>query len=90
MGRTFVHLADADRTDGQTGRYDYVEFTTETALKQGIHPRVEIGDPAEAARYQAMDVKHFCLGWDVGILHDWWRANGRQMREHLETQETTR
>jgi hypothetical protein len=26
----------------------------------------------------------------VGILHDWWRANGRQMREHLGTQETTR
>jgi 2-keto-3-deoxy-L-rhamnonate aldolase RhmA len=40
--------------------------------------------------YQEMGVKHFCLGWNVGILHDWWRANGRRMREHLETQETTR
>jgi hypothetical protein len=37
-----------------------------------------------------MGVKHFCLSWDVGILHDWWQANGRRMREHLETQETTR
>jgi 4-hydroxy-2-oxoheptanedioate aldolase len=27
-----------------------------------------------------MGVKHFCIGWDVGILHDWWKANGEGMR----------
>ena len=25
-------------------------------------------------------MKHFCIGWDVAILHDWWRANGKEMR----------
>ena len=58
-------------------------LTIETALKKGIHPRVEIGDPAEAARYIEMGVKHFCMGWDVNILHGWWRANGEQMRKDL-------
>ena len=57
--------------------------TIETALKHGIHPRVEIGEPAEAAPYLEMGVKHFCLGWDVGILHGWWRANGERVRADL-------
>jgi 2-keto-3-deoxy-L-rhamnonate aldolase RhmA len=58
-------------------------LTIETALKKGIHPRVEIGDPAEAARYIEMGVKHFCMGWDVNILHGWWSANGERMRKDL-------
>lgn len=65
-------------------------LTIETALRKGIHPRVEIGDPAEAAPYQEMGVKHFCLGWDVGILHGWWQANGQQMRQRLGIEETKR
>jgi hypothetical protein len=28
-------------------------------------------------------VKHFCIGWDVRILHDWWRTNGEGMRAML-------
>jgi 4-hydroxy-2-oxoheptanedioate aldolase len=76
---------------GQWSHPDVVKaerLTIETALRKRIHPRVEIGDPAQAARYQAMGVKHFCLGWDVGILHDWWQANGRSMRDRLGTEET--
>jgi hypothetical protein len=30
-----------------------------------------------------MGVKHFCIGWDVRILHDWWRVNGEGMRAML-------
>jgi 4-hydroxy-2-oxoheptanedioate aldolase len=30
-----------------------------------------------------MGVKHFCMGWDVGILHGWWRTNGEQIRKDL-------
>jgi len=30
-----------------------------------------------------MGVKHFCIGWDVRILHEWWRVNGEGMRGML-------
>jgi len=30
-----------------------------------------------------MGVKHFCIGWDVRILHDWWRTNGEGIRTML-------
>jgi 4-hydroxy-2-oxoheptanedioate aldolase len=30
-----------------------------------------------------MGVKHFCIGWDVRILYDWWRINGEGMRALL-------
>lgn len=54
--------------------------TIETALKRGIHPRVELGDPTQAPRYLEMGVRHFCIGWDVGILHAWWSEKGAEMR----------
>ena len=54
--------------------------TIETALKKGLHPRVELADIKQAAPYLEMGVKHFCIGWDVRILHDWWRVNGEGMR----------
>jgi 2-keto-3-deoxy-L-rhamnonate aldolase RhmA len=57
--------------------------TIETALKKGLHPRVELGDIKQAAPYLEMGVKHFCIGWDVRILHDWWRTNGEGMRALL-------
>jgi len=25
-------------------------------------------------------VKHFCMGWDVGILFDWFKGNGAKLR----------
>ena len=44
--------------------------TIETALKKGMHPRVELGNINEAAPYLEMGVKHFCIGWDVRVLYD--------------------
>jgi len=79
--------ADYAMSIGLAGQWSHPDVvraerkTIETALKKGIHPRVELGDPKEAAPYLEMGVKHFCIGWDVGILEGWWRANGRQMRE---------
>ncbi|MGE3293159.1 MAG: HpcH/HpaI aldolase/citrate lyase family protein [Geminicoccaceae bacterium] len=58
--------------------------TIETALAKGLHPRVELADITHAAPYLEMGVKHFCIGWDVRILHDWWRANGVGMRAILQ------
>jgi 2-keto-3-deoxy-L-rhamnonate aldolase RhmA len=57
--------------------------TIETALKKGLHPRVELGDIKQAAPYLEMGVKHFCIGWDVRVLYDWWRTNGVGMRAML-------
>ena len=49
----------------------------------GIQPRVELGDIRQAAPYLEMGVKHFCIGWDVRILYDWWNTNGEEMRAIL-------
>jgi 2-keto-3-deoxy-L-rhamnonate aldolase RhmA len=71
---------------GQRGHPDVKRAerkTIETALKMGLHPRVELGDINQAAPYLEMGVKHFCIGWDVRILHDWWRVNGEGMRSML-------
>jgi 4-hydroxy-2-oxoheptanedioate aldolase len=57
--------------------------TIETALAKGLHPRVELADPAGAERYLEMGIKHFCIGWDVRILADWWDSKGATMRELL-------
>ena len=54
--------------------------TIETALKLGIHPRIEIAEPDQAEPYLAMGVKHFCIGWDVGILSAFWRSRGATMQ----------
>jgi 4-hydroxy-2-oxoheptanedioate aldolase len=32
-----------------------------------------------------MGVKHFCIGWDVRILADWWDTKGAEMRQLLAT-----
>jgi 4-hydroxy-2-oxoheptanedioate aldolase len=57
--------------------------TIEMALSKGLHPRVELGDINQAAPYLEMGVKHFCIGWDVRVLYNWWRENGEGMRAML-------
>jgi 4-hydroxy-2-oxoheptanedioate aldolase len=59
------------------------KYIIETALKKGIRPRVELGDPAAAKPYLDMGVRDFCIGWDVSILYDWLKNNGKAMRELL-------
>jgi 4-hydroxy-2-oxoheptanedioate aldolase len=54
-----------------------------TALRRGIAPRAEISRPSEARPYLEMGVRHFCMGWDVNILHDWFRGEGEAMRKLL-------
>jgi 4-hydroxy-2-oxoheptanedioate aldolase len=77
--------ADYAMSIGHAGEWTHPEvreaerYTIETALKMGIAPRVEIGEPGQAAPYLQMGVKHFCMGWDVGVLHRYWRDAGAEM-----------
>jgi 4-hydroxy-2-oxoheptanedioate aldolase len=81
--------ADYAMSIGHAGDWTHAEVraaerkTIETAFKKGVHPRVEIGDASQAARYMEMGVKHFCMGWDVGILHNYWKTNGQKMTDLL-------
>ena len=54
-----------------------------TALKMGLAPRAEIAHPGQARKYLDMGVKHFCIGTDMCILFDWFKANGAEMKKML-------
>lgn len=77
--------ADYAMSVGHAGEWSHPEvkaaekYTIETTLKKGLHPRVEISEPAQAVPYMEMGVKHFCIGWDVAILNNYWRTNGEAM-----------
>jgi len=78
--------SDFSMSIGKTGQDNHPDVlaaekkTIETALKKGLHPRVELRDPSQAAKYLDMGVKHYCIGWDVRILADWWDTKGAEMR----------
>lgn len=72
---------------GQTGNRSHPDvaraerLVIETALKKGLHPRIEISHPSQAVPYLEMGVKHYCIGWDVRVMHDYWRDSGVAMHE---------
>ena len=78
--------SDYSMSIGQTGNRTHADVrkaelkTIEAALKRGIHPRVEIAEPEQAGPYIELGVKHFCIGWDVGILSNFWRTRGETMQ----------
>ena len=61
------------------------------AVRRGIEPRVELltSDPEATGRnftvqeYADMGVKHFCMGYDVKILFDFWAEHGASMNSQL-------
>jgi 4-hydroxy-2-oxoheptanedioate aldolase len=63
---------------------DAEKLMIETALTKGIAPRAEISHPDEARYYLDLGVRHFCIGWDVSILFDWFKANGKAMHDILD------
>lgn len=81
--------SDYSMSIGKTAQYTHPDVvaaetrTIEMALRKGLHPRVELRDPAQAGRYLEMGVRHFCIGWDVRILADWWDSKGAEMRNLL-------
>jgi 2-keto-3-deoxy-L-rhamnonate aldolase RhmA len=81
--------ADYAMSIGLAGQWSHPDvrraerLTIETALKKGIHPRVEISEPKEAELYREMGIQHFCMAWDVGVLHSFWQTQGKAMRDWL-------
>ena len=81
--------ADYAMSIGHAGQFQHPDVqkaerkTIETALKLGLHPRVELFEATQAPRYLEMGVKHFCLGWDVTILKSWWQTHGADVRGRL-------
>lgn len=59
------------------------KYVIETAHRMGIPARVELGDASGTQRYLDMGVKHFCVGWDVRVLHQWFTDQGKLMRDLL-------
>lgn len=81
--------SDFSMSIGKPGQHNDPEvvaaekYTIETALKMGKNPRIELRDPSQAEKYLKMGVQHFCIGWDVRILADWWDTKGAEMRGML-------
>jgi 2-keto-3-deoxy-L-rhamnonate aldolase RhmA len=55
----------------------------EACRAAGIPARAEIDSFAEAQRYLDMGVRHFCLGCDLHIVHEFLRREGEGMRSLL-------
>ena len=53
----------------------------ETALRKGVPPRAEIGSVDQARYYLDLGVRHFSIGVDLTILHQWLKQNGEELRK---------
>lgn len=90
-GIDFVQFGPGDYsiTVGQAGKKGSSEIQNiqiemiERALAKGVHPRVEIASFDQASHFIAMGVRHFCIGWDVAVLHNWCKEQGAAMNELL-------
>jgi 2-keto-3-deoxy-L-rhamnonate aldolase RhmA len=56
--------------------------TIELVGHSGLFDYVEF--PEQAKPYLDQGVRHFCMGWDVEILFDWFKREGDTMRKILE------
>jgi 4-hydroxy-2-oxoheptanedioate aldolase len=79
--------ADYSMNIGKAGQRNLPEIketekvVIETALKKGVQPRAEIGAPGDAKWYLDQGVRHFSLGTDLFILHQWLKDNGKALRD---------
>ena len=65
-------------------RGQHTEIAFETAIEMGVPPRAEIESADEAKEYLDMGVRHFSVGTDLGILYEFWRNEGEEIRKALE------
>ena len=55
----------------------------ETCVKMNVAPRAEINSLDETKFFMDLGVKHFSIGTDIVILHDWLKQNGEKLRKTL-------
>jgi 2-keto-3-deoxy-L-rhamnonate aldolase RhmA len=56
----------------------------ETAIETDVEPIVELSVADDCEEYlDQYDVKHFNMGVDVSVLDNWWRTEGRKLRDRL-------
>jgi 4-hydroxy-2-oxoheptanedioate aldolase len=81
--------ADYSMSIGLPGQWNHPQVVEaerhviRTALRLGIAPRAEISHPGEAKPYLDLGVRHFCMGWDVSVLFDYWKTEGGALRDLL-------
>lgn len=79
--------ADFSMSIGRPGERNSTEVKTierkvfETALKMGVPARAEIASVDQAKYYLDLGVRHFNIGTDLAILHNWWKTNGDELRK---------
>lgn len=56
----------------------------ELSLQAGVAPRAEIESVDQAKYYLDLGVRHFCIGTDIRILHNWLKTNGDGLRKAIE------
>ena len=59
------------------------EYIFSKAKEMNIPARVELNDITDRDKYLEKGVRHFCIGTDVTILHQWWNENGSKIRAEL-------
>lgn len=81
--------SDYSMSIGVPGQNDHPDvrkaerYTIETALKMGIHPRVEIESWEEAEPYLEMGVKDFCIGTDIDTIYNYCKEQGGALAKAL-------
>ena len=54
------------------------------ALANGVQPRAEINEPAQADEYLEMGVTHFAIGTDIFMIYQWLNEQAGGLRKMLE------
>jgi len=55
-----------------------------TAMRMGVTPRVELRDLDDTSvleEWLDFGIRHFCIGTDLVILHNWMRTNGGKLKK---------
>ena len=53
------------------------------ALANGVQPRAEIGEPAQADEYLEIGVTHFAIGTDIFMIYQWLNERAGALWEML-------